>query len=405
MTPFCKKTEEQGFFPYALRTCTGSWGFLFERVKDMDLDAQYMAMAIELAKTAEGQTSPNPLVGAVIVKDGQVIGMGAHLRAGEPHAEVHALRMAGERAAGATLYVTLEPCSHHGKTPPCADAVLAAGIRRVVIATLDPNPLVAGRGADKLRAGGVEVEIGVREQEAVRLNEVFFHFIQTKRPFVTVKTASTLDGKIASATGHSKWITGAAARDEVHELRRKHDAILVGVGTVLADNPELTARKEGKPYGRQPVRVILDSQLRTPLSARVAQTDLAKTWIFTTSRTPEAKREAFVEKGVTIIALDQPITVEAVLQELGERGITSLLVEGGAEVNGSFLQARAVQKVISYLSLKLIGGQQAPTPFGGRGFSVMDEAVMLTGTSIEQIDEHDLRIVGYPLWNEQVAQR
>lgn len=370
----------------------------------MNQDARYMAMAIELAKAAEGQTSPNPLVGAVIVRDGAVIGMGAHLKAGEPHAEAHALRMAGEKAAGATLYVTLEPCSHYGKTPPCADAVIAAGIRRAVIATLDPNPLVAGRGADKLRAAGVEVVVGVREKEARRLNEVFFHYIQTNRPFVTVKTASTLDGKIASAAGHSKWITGLAARSEVHELRRKHDAILVGVGTVLADDPELTARREGKPFGRQPVRVILDSRLRTPLSARVAQTDAAQTWIITASSSPEEKREAFAKQGVTVITLEGPITVESVLAALGERGITSLLVEGGAEVNGAFLQARAVQKVISYLSLKLIGGSGAPTPFGGSGFATMDEAVMLTETSIEQIDEHDLRIVGYPLWEKQDEQ-
>ncbi|WP_421617448.1 bifunctional diaminohydroxyphosphoribosylaminopyrimidine deaminase/5-amino-6-(5-phosphoribosylamino)uracil reductase RibD [Brevibacillus sp. TJ4] len=364
-------------------------------------DARYMAMAIELAKTAEGQTSPNPLVGAVVVKDGFVIGMGAHVRAGEPHAEVHALRMAGERAACATLYVTLEPCSHHGKTPPCADAVIAAGIRRVVIATLDPNPAVSGRGAGKLRAAGVDVVVGVREAEAVRLNEVFFHFIQTRRPFVTVKTASTLDGKIATSTGHSKWITGAAAREEVHELRRKHDAILVGAGTVLADDPELTARRDGQPYGKQPVRVILDSRLRIPLSARVARVDQAQTWVCTTARSPETKREALASQGVQVIVLDEPITVDAVLCALGERGITSLLVEGGAEVNGSFLRARAVQKLISYVSLKLVGGKNSPTPFGGSGFATMDEAVILTGTSVEQIDEQDIRIVGYPLWRER----
>ncbi|MGG4496117.1 bifunctional diaminohydroxyphosphoribosylaminopyrimidine deaminase/5-amino-6-(5-phosphoribosylamino)uracil reductase RibD [Brevibacillus reuszeri] len=366
----------------------------------MERDNQYMDMAIGLAKSATGQTSPNPLVGAVVVKDGAVVGMGAHLRAGEPHAEVHALRMAGDNASGATLYVTLEPCSHHGKTPPCADAVISAEITRVVIAILDPNPLVAGNGVQKLRDAGVEVTVGVKEEEARQLNEVFFHYITTKHPFVTVKTASTLDGKIASVTGHSRWITGSAARDQVHELRRQVDAILVGVGTVLADDPELTARCDGQRYGRQPVRVVLDNQLRTPLSARVLQeVEKVPTWIFTTAEAPAEQRDALLAKGAVVIPVAGGVTVDAVLTILGERGITSLLVEGGAEVNGSFLQARAIQKIISYVSLKLIGGNGAPTPFGGQGFVTMDEAVVLTQTQVEQVDEQDIRIIGYPKWS------
>lgn len=366
----------------------------------MEQDERFMRMALELARTALGQTSPNPLVGAVIIKDGTVVGMGAHLKAGEPHAEVHALRMAGERAAGATMYVTLEPCSHHGKTPPCADAVIEAGISRVVVAVLDPNPLVAGRGVDKLRDAGLKVTTGVCEREARQLNEVFFHAITTKRPFVTVKTASTLDGKIASVTGHSRWITGEAARAQVHELRRQHDAILVGVGTVLADDPELTSRLDGQLYGRQPVRVVLDSRLRTPLDARLVQGRAAPTWIVTTADSPADKREELSACGVTLIVLEGPLTVDKVLEALGERGITSLLVEGGAGVNGSFLQARAIQKVVSYVSLKLIGGNQAPTPFGGPGYERMNEAVELTGVSIERIDENDVRITGYPRWSK-----
>ncbi|WP_289136829.1 bifunctional diaminohydroxyphosphoribosylaminopyrimidine deaminase/5-amino-6-(5-phosphoribosylamino)uracil reductase RibD [uncultured Brevibacillus sp.] len=366
----------------------------------MERDNQYMDMALGLAKSALGQTSPNPLVGAVVVKDGAVVGMGAHLRAGEPHAEVHALRMAGDSARGATLYVTLEPCSHHGKTPPCADAVVAAGISRVVIAVLDPNPLVAENGVQKLRDSGLEVTVGVKEEEARQLNEVFFHYITTKRPFVTVKTASTLDGKIASVTGHSRWITGSTARAQVHELRRQYDAILVGVGTVLADDPELTARCNGQTYGRQPVRVILDSHLRTPLSARVIQgVEHVPTWIFTTEESCREKREELLAKGVTVIAVAGPMTVDAVLSVLGERGITSLLVEGGAEVNGSFLQARAIQKIVSYVSLKLIGGNGAPSLFGGQGLTSMDEAVVLTHTQVEQVDEQDIRIIGYPRWS------
>lgn len=364
----------------------------------MEQDVRFMALALELAQAARGQTSPNPLVGAVIVREGQVVGMGAHLKAGEPHAEVHALRMAGEKAKDATLYVTLEPCSHHGRTPPCAEAVVAAGISRAVVAVLDPNPLVAGRGIAILRSAGVDVTAGVCEQEALRLNEVFFHYIQTKRPFVTVKTASTLDGKIATATGHSRWITGEAARGEVHELRRMNDAILVGVGTVLADDPELTARLHGENYGRQPVRVVLDSDLRTPLTARIVQDRYAPTWIFATENSPVDTRQALEAQGVTVITLDGPLQVDDVLRRLGEKGITSLLVEGGAEVNGSFLRARAIQKVVSYLSLKLVGGSQAPTPFGGTGFATMGEAVSLTDICIEQVDGQDIRIVGYPKW-------
>ncbi|GEB34590.1 bifunctional diaminohydroxyphosphoribosylaminopyrimidine deaminase/5-amino-6-(5-phosphoribosylamino)uracil reductase RibD [Brevibacillus parabrevis] len=364
----------------------------------MEQDMRFMALALDLARSANGQTSPNPLVGAVLVNNGEVVGMGAHLRAGEPHAEVHALRMAGQKAAGATLYVTLEPCSHHGKTPPCAEAVIAAGIRRAVIATLDPNPLVAGKGAEKLRAAGVEVVVGVHEAEAKKLNEVFFHFIKTRRPFVTIKTASTLDGKIATESGHSRWITGTRARGEVHELRRQHDAILVGVGTVLADDPLLTARLDGQAHGRQPVRVIWDSQLRTPLGANVIQNADAPTWIFTTKAAAQAKQEAFAEKGIRLFVADEQIRVDEVLDTLGEWGITSLLVEGGAAVNGAFLQARAIQKVISYVSLKMIGGGQAPTPFGGQGFSTMDQAVKLANPTVEQLDELDLRISGYPQW-------
>lgn len=364
----------------------------------MGQDERFMAMALELARSAKGQTSPNPLVGAVIVQDGQIVGMGAHLKAGEPHAEVHALRMAGEKAKAATLYVTLEPCSHHGKTPPCAEAVVAAGISRVVVAVLDPNPLVAGKGIRLLRDAGVEVTVGVCETEATVLNEVFFHYIRTRQPFVIVKTASTLDGKMATATGHSRWITGEAARSEVHELRRTHDAILVGVGTILADDPELTARVGGERFGRQPVRIILDSELRTPLTARIVADHLAPTWIFTTPAAPVEKRIELETKGLTVIVLDAPLQVTDVLRELGEREITSLLVEGGAEVNGSFLQAMAIQKIISYISLKLVGGSLSPTSYGGVGFATMDKAVTLTNTSIEQVSEQDIRIVGYPQW-------
>ncbi|RNB89601.1 bifunctional diaminohydroxyphosphoribosylaminopyrimidine deaminase/5-amino-6-(5-phosphoribosylamino)uracil reductase RibD [Brevibacillus fluminis] len=360
-------------------------------------DEVFMRLALDMAKGAAGQTSPNPMVGSVVVKNGEIVGMGAHLKAGEPHAEVHALRMSGEKADGATIYVTLEPCSHHGRTPPCADAIVAAGISRAVIASLDPNPLVAGRGVGKLKAAGIEVTVGVLEEEARKLNEVFFHYISTGRPFVTVKTAMTLDGKIAAKTGHSQWITGEAARREVHQLRHRHDAILVGINTVIADDPELTARLYQTE--RQPVRVILDSTLRMPLNARVVTDGKAPTWVFTTRRAPLDKIEAIRRLGVQVLVLDaQVIEIGMLLNTLGQAGITSLLVEGGTGVNGAFFDARAIQKLISYLACKLIGGAAAPVPFGGGGIAYMHEAVWLDDIEVRQVDRHDLRISGYPRW-------
>jgi diaminohydroxyphosphoribosylaminopyrimidine deaminase/5-amino-6-(5-phosphoribosylamino)uracil reductase len=370
-------------------------------------DMTYMSLALQLAKGAMGQTSPNPMVGAVIVRDGVVVGMGAHLRAGEAHAEVHALQMAGEKANGGVLYVTLEPCSHHGRTPPCVEAVLKAGIARVVIAVLDPNPLVAGRGAAMLCDAGVEVTIGVMEAEARRLNEVFFHYITTGLPFVTVKTASTLDGKIATETGDSRWITGEEARQQVHELRRQHDAILVGVNTVIADDPALTVRLDGRETEKQPIRIILDSQLRTPLSARVVTDGKAPTWIVAAQQAPREKKAALSERGVQVVELDadNQLPIDQVLQTLGQRGITSLLVEGGAAVNGSLLKARAIQKIISYVSLKLVGGASAPTPFGGAGIPLMGEAVLLRDMELERVGERDIRITGYPVWPSEPSER
>jgi len=364
-------------------------------------DVDYMSVALQLAKGTMGQTSPNPAVGAVVVKDGAIVGMGAHLKAGEPHAEVHALRMAGDKAQGSTIYVTLEPCSHHGRTPPCAEAVIEAGVSRAVVATLDPNPQVAGRGIRRLQEAGIEVTTGVLEQEARKCNEVFFHYITTGLPFVTVKTASTLDGKVATETGHSRWISGAEAREEVHLLRHQYDGILVGVNTVINDDPSLTARLERET--RHPVRIILDTTLRIPLTAKVVNDGLAPTWIYTTARAPKEKEEALVQRGVTVIRLpgNEKVEIPQVLKSLGEKGITSLLVEGGGAINGAFLSAQAIQKVISYISLKLVGGAAAPTPFGGSGMVTMDEAVYLTDIEVERISEQDLRIVGYPEFGKQ----
>jgi len=359
-------------------------------------DQEYMRLALQLAATAKGRTNPNPLVGAVIVKEGRIIGMGAHLKAGEPHAEVHAFAMAGEAAEGATLYVTLEPCSHHGRTPPCADLVIRSKVKRVVIAMEDPNPLVAGRGTARIREAGIDVEVGLLEAEARRLNERFIHNMLTKRPFVVVKTAMTLDGKIAAHTGDSRWITGSESREMVHRLRDEVDGILVGIGTVLADDPELTTRlPEG---GRHPIRVILDSTLRIPDTARVLDTSVAKTWIVTGPEADATRERSLRERGVAVIRVphkESGLDLDAVLAALHEGGITHLLVEGGAEVNGAFLEAGLINQVMAFVAPKLIGGRTAPTPYGGAGFSKMAEAVQLRDLTVERYGD-DVVIIGYP---------
>lgn len=291
------------------------------------MDHHYMKMAIDLAKSAKGQTAPNPAVGAVIVKNNEVAGLGAHLKAGEPHAERHAPQMAGEKAKGAVMYVTLEPCSHYGKTPPCADAVIDAGIRKVFVASSDPNPKVAGRGIHKLKEAGVEVIEGFMKEEGDRINREFFHFIKTKKPYVTLKSATSIDGKIATKTGESKWITGEEARKDVHMLRHRNDAILVGVNTVLADDPLLTTRLDGG--GRNPVRIILDRRLRTPAEAGIVKDKSAPTWIITAKGAPQEKKDLLSGAGVKIIEMESnEIIISELLAILGEHEITSLLVEG-----------------------------------------------------------------------------
>lgn len=359
----------------------------------------FMDLALQWARSAEGQTAPNPMVGAIVVKNGEIVGMGAHLKAGEPHAEIHALAMAGEKAKGATIYVTLEPCSHHGRTPPCADAVIRAGISEVVIAMLDPNPLVAGRGVRRLQEAGIKVVHGVREAESRRLNEVFIKYITTKLPFVTIKTANTLDGKVATESGSSRWVTGETARQDVHRLRHQNQGILVGINTILKDNPELTTRlPEG---GRNPLRIVLDSTLRIPLESKVVQDGQAPTWIYTTLGAEEERLNQLKDAGVEVFRIsDGPLVrVEDVLKHLGENQISSILVEGGSQVNGSFLRARAIDKVITYLAPKLIGGAQAPTSFGGHGIQQMDEAIDIRHLQVTMVGE-DLRVEGYPEWGD-----
>ncbi|WP_099351753.1 bifunctional diaminohydroxyphosphoribosylaminopyrimidine deaminase/5-amino-6-(5-phosphoribosylamino)uracil reductase RibD [Fredinandcohnia onubensis] len=360
-------------------------------------DQDYMNLAINIAKAGVGQTTPNPVVGAVIVNDGRVVGIGAHLKAGEPHAEVHAVRMAGEKAQNATAYVTLEPCSHHGKTPPCADLLITSKVKRVVVATTDPNPLVAGKGMAKLKAAGIEVEVGVCKEQADALNAVFFHYLDKKRPYVTLKSATTLDGKIATVTGESKWITGEAARQDVHLYRSIHDAILVGVNTVLMDNPSLTTRLPNG-TGKNPIRVILDSKLRTPMDSQIVNDGKAETWIIVSNQVNQEKMNEFSgKKGVRIIQLQEDnLSISTMLTRLGEEGISSIFVEGGAEVNGSFLKEKAINQVIVYLAPKLFGGKQAPTAIGGSGIESIDDSLQLTIKSVEQLGE-DVKIIAEPV--------
>lgn len=379
------------FLPFFLKNLEGTCPFkvfCFKRGMVMN-DEQYMKLALELAKTTTGQTSPNPMVGAVVVKKGEVVGVGAHLKSGTAHAEVHALQMAGENAKGATLYVTLEPCSHYGKTPPCADLIIAKKIKKVVIATADPNPQVAGRGIEKLRKAGIEVKVGLLAEEAAELNKFFFHFMKTKRPYVTIKTAMTLDGKIATTTGDSQWITGEEARKDVHYDRHKHDAILVGVGTVVADNPRLTTRLPNG--GKNPIRIILDSKLKTPLESNVTNVQEAPTWIFTTNEADEKKKEQLLERGVRVFVLQQ-LEIKEVLKTLGKENVMSVYVEGGATVNGSLLKERAFNQLITYISPKLVGGEMAPTSFGGDGIKKLTEAVRLQIRSVEKVGD-DIKVI------------
>ncbi|MFH1468897.1 MAG: bifunctional diaminohydroxyphosphoribosylaminopyrimidine deaminase/5-amino-6-(5-phosphoribosylamino)uracil reductase RibD [Pseudomonadota bacterium] len=311
-------------------------------------DADYMHRCLELAARAVGRTAPNPLVGAVIVAGGEIVGEGFHARAGEAHAEVLALRRAGQRARGATLYVNLEPCDHHGRTPPCTEAILTAGIRRVVIGMSDPNPLVLGRGIQRLRAAGLEVEVGVRFDDCRAVNADFVTAMERGRPRVTLKAAATLDGRIATQTGESQWITSPEARAHVHRLRNERDAVLVGAGTALVDDPALTCRLAG---GRDPVPVVLDSRLRVPVTARMFAAG-ARALVYT-AVAPPPEHPATV---VRVAAGPGGLDLGEVLADLLRRGLHSVLVEGGGQVHRSFLDAGLVDVVLLYLAPAVLGG-------------------------------------------------
>ncbi|RLL41295.1 bifunctional diaminohydroxyphosphoribosylaminopyrimidine deaminase/5-amino-6-(5-phosphoribosylamino)uracil reductase RibD [Oceanobacillus piezotolerans] len=359
----------------------------------MTKDEFYMDLALNNARAMKGQTEPNPLVGSVIVNDNRIVGVGTHLKAGEPHAEIHALRMAEDKAKGGTIYVTLEPCSHHGRTGPCAEAIVKAGIKKVVIATLDPNPMVAGNGVKILQKAGIEVVTGVLEQQSIDMNEVFNKYIIEKKPFVTLKAGITLDGKVATHTLSSKWITSEEARYDVHKLRSENMAILAGINTVMKDDPALTSRIQD---GRNPIRVIMDSQLRIPLDYQVITDNLAETWIFTTKNADPIKLNTLKEMGITIFVTnsEQRVDPEEVIEKLGELGISSLFIEGGGNINASFLEKKLIDKVILYIAPKLVGGKEAPTFLEGAGISEMADAVELINTSMEPIGK-DFKFTGY----------
>lgn len=360
-------------------------------------DISYMKLALRLAAKGAGWVSPNPMVGAVVVKDGQIVGKGFHRKVGLPHAEVEALRTAGAAGRGADLYVTLEPCNHQGRTPPCTQAILAAKVRRVIIASRDPNPQVTGGGAEFLADQGVAITLGMLEDEARRLNQAWFHWTATGRPWIIAKAACSLDGRIATATGESQWLTAETARAFGHRLRHQVDAILVGIGTVIADNPRLTARLP-RGRSRDPIRIVLDSRLRLPLTARLVQIDSpAPTWVATTSQAPSDMLHALEDHGVQVMVLPAEagrVSLAALLQCLGERQVQSVLVEGGAETLGAFFDQSLVRQFYFFYAPKVLGGVKAPGMVGGQGVAHLGEAHIARNLTYRRLGE-DLLISGY----------
>lgn len=365
----------------------------------MQKKEEYMRRALELARKGEGHTSPNPMVGCVVVKDGRIISEGYHEKYGEFHAERNALTRCTEDTAGADLYVTLEPCCHQGKTPPCTDIIIEKKIARVFVGSMDSNPLVAGKGVQILRDHGIYVETGILDAECRKLNEVFYHYIATKTPFVVMKYAMTLDGKIACATGDSKWVTGEIARTQVHRMRGRYRGIMVGIGTVLADDPMLNCRVEG---GVDPVRIICDSNLHIPTESQIVKTasDI-ETIVACSQEALESERKQekirrLREAGIQIIGTEgaHGVNLVELMKKLGEQNIDSILLEGGGTLNASALEDGIVNKVYAYIAGKLIGGMDARSPVEGMGIDRMADAITLQNVEIEKLGD-DFCIVGY----------
>lgn len=366
-------------------------------VKSNNLNEYYMKIALKLAKCGGENVSPNPLVGAVIVKNGKIIGQGYHKFYGGPHAEVYALKEAGDNAKGAAIYVTLEPCSHYGKTPPCAEALVKAGIKKAVIAVSDPNPMVSGKGIEILKKNGIEVELGVLENEAKDINKIFLKYITTKLPFVILKWAMTLDGKIAASTGESKWITSEESRYYVHKIRNRVMGIMTGINTIIMDNPLMTTRlKDG---GKSPKAIILDSKLRIPLDAKILDTVSDREVIIAcTKNIDNDKKVKLEQRRIKFIITPEDengrVDLKYLICELGNRGIDSILLEGGSNLNFSAVYSGVVDEVICFIAPKILGGDKAKTPVGGIGFQYISEAQLLKNMEIQKIGE-DFMIRGY----------
>jgi len=349
-----------------------------------EMKEKWMRLALSLAKKGEGKVSPNPMVGAVLAKNETIIAQGYHRYFGGPHAEVETIEKAKAKAKGATLYVSLEPCSHWGKTPPCTQKIIKAGIKKVIAATLDPNPVNSGKGIEELQKGGIETEVGILKEEAEKVNEAFFKFMKRRVPFVIVKAAASLDGKIATYKGESKWITSEKSRQLAHHLRDRVDAILVGVNTIIRDDPSLLP-----PSKKNFARIVLDSSLRIPLKARILQDqDKADTFVFTTLRSDKDKLLQLEKKGIKVAIMgeeDGKVSLEEVLKKLGELEIMNLLVEGGGEVIGSFFEKRSVDKIFLFLAPRIIGGRGALTWVEGKGVGFLKETPFIEINSVKKI--------------------
>lgn len=359
------------------------------------LDEKWMRLALELAKKGEGFVNPNPMVGAVIVKNGEVIGQGYHTMFGQAHAEVEAFKNAKKSTEGATLYVTLEPCSHYGKTPPCADLVIDKKVKRVVVGILDPNPLVSGRGIKRIKDAGIDVTVGVLEYECRKLNEIFLNYIEKKKPFVLLKSAISLDGKIATSSGESKWISCEESRKRVHEIRGKYSAIMVGINTVLEDDPLLTCRLEGK---KSPIRIVVDSSLNIPINSNILKTSKdVKVIIATTENADLEKVKQLQDLGVVVLKIDKKderVDLKKLILKLGEMNIDSILIEGGGTLNFSALQQGIVDKVEFYIAPKIIGGIESKTSVEGKGISSLSDAFNIEFSDFYKVGE-DILIQGY----------
>ncbi|NJS12159.1 MAG: bifunctional diaminohydroxyphosphoribosylaminopyrimidine deaminase/5-amino-6-(5-phosphoribosylamino)uracil reductase RibD [Microcoleus sp. CSU_2_2] len=376
-------------FPTDAKTLVSSAKEL-ENSEIQEIDRAMMLRCIELARRALGKTAPNPLVGAVIVRDGKIVGEGFHPGAGQPHAEVFALREAGELAEGATVYVSLEPCNHYGRTPPCTEALIAAKVAKVVAGMVDPNPLVAGSGLTRLREAGIKVVAGVEEEACQKLNEAFVHRILYRRPLGILKYAMTLDGKIATSTGHSAWVTGKEARSEVHKVRVGCDAVIVGGNTVRLDNPQLTSHQ---PDRNNPLRVVMSRTLDLPKSARLWETSAARTLLLTEPGVNREFQEFLMAKGVEVVEL-APLTPAKVMAYLYDRSFMSVLWECGGTLAAKAIAEGAVQKIMAFIAPKIVGGASAPTPVGDLGFAAMTEALTLERVSWRTVGE-DCLVEGY----------